>query len=408
MFAELYSRPERLEQFMDAMSGISAGNFQALRREVRLLPLPHALRRRRRHRPAVDVRRRAASAHACVSADLPEVTRIAARRIAAAGLADRVSARPIDFFAEPLPKADVITMGMILHDWNLEKKMQLIRAAYAALPAGRGVRRDREPDRRRAARERLRADDVAEHADRVRRRVRLHRRRLRRLVPRGGIQADRGDPAGGTGERRGGVQMTMLTAEARKQAIASIREYFAKELELEIGDLKAGLVLDFFLAEVAPSVHNAAIERAQAYVRDRLADLDGACTVPEFGLLDAAQVASGLRRVAHRQQRGQQGRPPRRQQGRRERHSRHHRGRVEKRYRTDPGYLEHTAKIQRAGDGQACRRWPHHTPPFSGRCRRSWRCPSSGRAQHPADDGRQPCPVGGLGGERLSPARVSE
>ena len=76
--------------------------------------------------------------------------------------------------------------------------------------------------------------------------------------------------------------MTMLTAEARKQAIASIREYFAKELELEIGDLKAGLVLDFSLAEVAPSVHNAAIERAQAYVRDLLADLDGACTVPEF------------------------------------------------------------------------------------------------------------------------------
>ena len=29
MFDELYSKPERLEQFMDAMSGISAGNFQA-------------------------------------------------------------------------------------------------------------------------------------------------------------------------------------------------------------------------------------------------------------------------------------------------------------------------------------------------------------------------------------------
>jgi cyclopropane fatty-acyl-phospholipid synthase-like methyltransferase len=72
----------------------------------------------------------------CVSADLPEVTRIAERHIAAAGLADRVSARPLDFFAEPLPKADVITMGMILHDWNLEKKMHLIRAAYEALPPG--------------------------------------------------------------------------------------------------------------------------------------------------------------------------------------------------------------------------------------------------------------------------------
>ena len=67
---------------------------------------------------------------------LPEVTRIAERRIAAAGLADRVSARPLDFFADPLPEADVITMGMILHDWNLEKKMHLVRAAFDALPAG--------------------------------------------------------------------------------------------------------------------------------------------------------------------------------------------------------------------------------------------------------------------------------
>ena len=41
-----------------------------------------------------------------------------------------------DFFTDPLPRADVITMGMILHDWNLERKMQLIRAAYDALPEG--------------------------------------------------------------------------------------------------------------------------------------------------------------------------------------------------------------------------------------------------------------------------------
>ena len=61
---------------------------------------------------------------------------IAERKIAAAGLADRVSAKSLDFFADPLPKADVITMGMILHDWNLEKKMHLVRAAYDALPPG--------------------------------------------------------------------------------------------------------------------------------------------------------------------------------------------------------------------------------------------------------------------------------
>src|SRR2546422_1000296 len=41
-----------------------------------------------------------------------------------------------DFLKDPLPKADIITMGMILHDWNLEKKMHLIRAAFDALPTG--------------------------------------------------------------------------------------------------------------------------------------------------------------------------------------------------------------------------------------------------------------------------------
>src|SRR5262249_2125841 len=72
----------------------------------------------------------------CVSFDLPKVAPIAARRIATAGLADRVTTAQGSFFTDPLPKADVITMGMILHDWNLEKKKQIIRAAYDALPAG--------------------------------------------------------------------------------------------------------------------------------------------------------------------------------------------------------------------------------------------------------------------------------
>ena len=61
---------------------------------------------------------------------------MARKCIAAAGLTDRVSTASGDFFKDALPKADLITMGMILHDWNLEKKLQLIHAAYHALPAG--------------------------------------------------------------------------------------------------------------------------------------------------------------------------------------------------------------------------------------------------------------------------------
>jgi O-methyltransferase domain len=61
---------------------------------------------------------------------------IAKRTIDRAGLSDRVTTAAGDFFADPLPEADVITMGLILHDWNLERKMHLINAAYDALPEG--------------------------------------------------------------------------------------------------------------------------------------------------------------------------------------------------------------------------------------------------------------------------------
>lgn len=73
-----------------------------------------------------------------------------------------------------------------------------------------------------------------------------------------------------------------LSAEARKQALSSIRRYCAENLEMEPGDLQAASLLDFFLKELAPSVYNAAIADAQAYLRDRLADLEGTCYEPEF------------------------------------------------------------------------------------------------------------------------------
>jgi cyclopropane fatty-acyl-phospholipid synthase-like methyltransferase len=72
----------------------------------------------------------------CISWDLPAVEPVARKHIAAAGLSDRISTATGDFFKDPLPKADIIVMGMILHDWNLEKKKRLIRAAYEALPPG--------------------------------------------------------------------------------------------------------------------------------------------------------------------------------------------------------------------------------------------------------------------------------
>jgi hypothetical protein len=56
--------------------------------------------------------------------------------VAQHGLSKRLSFHPGDFFADSLPKAEVLIMGHILHDWGLEKKRMLIHKAYAALPNG--------------------------------------------------------------------------------------------------------------------------------------------------------------------------------------------------------------------------------------------------------------------------------
>jgi hypothetical protein len=61
---------------------------------------------------------------------------LAQKQVDAAGMTDRISIISGDFFQDELPKADVITMGNILHDWNLENKKILIKKAYEALPKG--------------------------------------------------------------------------------------------------------------------------------------------------------------------------------------------------------------------------------------------------------------------------------
>jgi len=136
MFEELYEELPRLEQFMGGMTALSRINFEAFAAKFNSSGF----------KTLCDIGgatgllcTEVAKAHPhlrCVSFDLPPVEPIARRHIAEVGLSDRVTTAAGDFFNDPLPKADVITMGMILHDWNLEKKMHLIRAAYDALPPG--------------------------------------------------------------------------------------------------------------------------------------------------------------------------------------------------------------------------------------------------------------------------------
>jgi hypothetical protein len=72
----------------------------------------------------------------CRTCDLPAVKPIAERRVEQRGCSARVKVETVDFFKDEFPNADVITMGMILHDWNLAIKKMLIAKAYRALPKG--------------------------------------------------------------------------------------------------------------------------------------------------------------------------------------------------------------------------------------------------------------------------------
>jgi len=74
-----------------------------------------------------------------------------------------------------------------------------------------------------------------------------------------------------------------LSPETIKRLVASIKRYAAENLDEEIGDLKAGLLLDYCLKEIGPSIYNQAIADAQAYFTGRVADLEGVCHEPEFG-----------------------------------------------------------------------------------------------------------------------------
>lgn len=136
IFEELYASEAKLGQFLEAMSGIQAGNFHQLAEKFDFS----------RYKTVSDIggalallSRIVATHHkhlGFITFDLPPVAPHAQKHINAAGLADRIRVVAGDCFADDLPKADVITMGNVLHDWNLEKKKILIEKAYAALPKG--------------------------------------------------------------------------------------------------------------------------------------------------------------------------------------------------------------------------------------------------------------------------------
>ena len=73
-----------------------------------------------------------------------------------------------------------------------------------------------------------------------------------------------------------------LSGDAQKQALASMVRFCDEELDVEISDIQAAQLLSFVLKEIGPSIYNAGVTDAQAFLRDRLVDLEATCYEPEF------------------------------------------------------------------------------------------------------------------------------
>lgn len=135
-FTTLYADAVRLEGFLKAMTGLSMGTAMAIAQKF---PWD-------RYQTFVDVGAaqgalpvQVALAHNHLSGggfDLPPVRPVFEKYVNSHGLSERLRFYPGDFFGDRLPAADVLVMGHILHDWNLEEKQKLLAKAYEALPQG--------------------------------------------------------------------------------------------------------------------------------------------------------------------------------------------------------------------------------------------------------------------------------
>lgn len=133
-FAEIYRDPARLRGFASAMTAVSMGSaaviaekfdWSAVRSFVDVGcaqgAVPFTLARRHPHLTGIGF-------------DLPQIGPIFEEFTTQ--WRERVRFAGGDFFADPLPTADVVIFGHILHDWDLAGKKKLLRKAYEALPAG--------------------------------------------------------------------------------------------------------------------------------------------------------------------------------------------------------------------------------------------------------------------------------
>lgn len=135
-FARLYADPDRLKGFLRAMTALSHTANMAIATTFPWSKYKSALDVGCAQGDLVVQIARANPHISGIGFDLAEVARVFEDYVRENGVSSRVKFQAGSFFDDPLPRADVVVMGHILHDWDLQRKKFLIRKAYEAIPPG--------------------------------------------------------------------------------------------------------------------------------------------------------------------------------------------------------------------------------------------------------------------------------
>jgi hypothetical protein len=139
LFSALYADPKRLKEFLKGMTGISRGANMAIAQKFPWKNYKSAVDAGTAQGDLIVQVARVNPHIQGIGFDLPEVSPVFEDYVYANGLADRVRFIAGSFFDDPIPQADVVMFGHILHDWSLDEKRVLIRKAYQAIPEGGAV-----------------------------------------------------------------------------------------------------------------------------------------------------------------------------------------------------------------------------------------------------------------------------
>ena len=87
---------------------------------------------------------------------------------------------------------------------------------------------------------------------------------------------------------------------AKGRIVQSTRRFFAEKLEIDLSEVQAGFLIEYFFREIAPLAYNQGVEDAQRYLIRLAEDLPGTCFQEPLTYWDPPDPSHSVRRKPQR------------------------------------------------------------------------------------------------------------